>query len=231
MVLSVKGIQLAELEERQAFSKRLNHALDLFGVPPKGKGRQVQVGKLFGVSQKAASKWLEGLSLPDTMRIAVIAEKLKVNVEWLTYGSGPINVEPLPGMGDSRWKRIPMITWGQAGKLGNFDTKNAEQWTWTDVECGPRTFALVIHDDSMSPRYEPGSTVIFDPDHEPQNRSIVVFRWKETGEVGCAQLLIEGPKQCLKPHNPSFPSWDIDKKNPQIEFCGTARQIFMTYGN
>lgn len=220
---------MADLVDRLAFSKRLDHALDLFGVPPKGKGRQVQVGKLFGVSQKAASKWLEGLSLPDTMRIAVIAEKLKVNVEWLTYGSGPINVEPLPGTGDSRWKRIPMITWEQAGKLGNFDAKNAEKWTWTDVECGSRTFALIIEDDSMSPRYEPGSTVIFDPDHEPQHRSIVIYRWKKTGEVGCAQLLIDGPKRCLKPHSPSFPSWEIDEKNTQIDFCGTARQIFMTY--
>lgn len=220
---------MADLEDKQAFSKRLDHALDMYGIPPKGKGRQVQLGQLFDVSQKAASKWLEGLSLPDTMRIAVIAEKLKVNVEWLTYGRGPINVEPLPGTGDSRWKRIPMITWEQAGKLGNFDTQNAEQWTWTDVECGPRTFALVIQDDSMSPRYEPGATVIFDPDHEPQHRSIVVFRWKETGKVGCAQMLIEGPTKYLKPHNPIINAWTIEEKNPQVEFCGTARQIFMTY--
>jgi SOS-response transcriptional repressor LexA len=220
---------LADLVDRLAFSKRLDHALDLFGIPPKGKGRQVQVGKLFGVSQKAASKWLEGLSLPDTMRIAVIAEKLKVNVEWLTYGTGPINIEPLPGTGDSRWKRIPVITWEQAGKRSSFDTKNAEKWTWTDVECGPKTFALVIEDDSMSPRYEPGATVIFDPDHEPQHRSIVVFRWKETGKVGCAQLLIEGPTKYLKPHNPTINAWKIEEKNPQVEFCGTARQIFMTY--
>lgn len=219
---------MAELEDRLAFSKRLDHALDLFGIPPKGKGRQVQVGKLFGVSQKAASKWLEGLSLPDTMRIAVIAEKLKVNVEWLTYGSGPINIEPLPGTGDSRWKRIPMITWEQAGQIGNFDTKNAEKWTWTDVECGPRTFGLVIQDDSMSPRYEPGATVIFDPDHEPQHRSIVVFRWKEKGDVGCAQLLIEGPNKYMKPHDPTIQAWKIDE-DPQVELCGTARQIFMTY--
>lgn len=220
---------MADFEDKQAFSKRLDHALDLYGIPPKGKGRQVQLGKLFDVSQKAASKWLEGLSLPDTMRIAVIAEKLKVNVEWLTYGRGPINVEPLPGMGDSRWKRIPLIAWQQATANQNFDFTKADKWTWTDVECGPKTFALVIQDDSMVPRYEPGSTVIFDPDHEPRHRSIVIYRWKKTGEAGCAQLLIDGPKRYLQPHNPSFPSWEIDEKKPQIEFCGTARQIFMTY--
>ena len=228
-VNSYEGKRVAELEERKAFAKRLDHALDLSGVPPKGKGRQVQLGKMFGVSQKAASKWLEGVSLPDTMRIAEIAEKLKVNVEWLTYGKGPINIEPLPGTGDSRWKRIPMITWGQAGKAGKFETKKAKEWTWTDVECGPNTFALVVQDDSMMPRYEPGATVIFDPEHEPKHRSIVVYRWKKTKEVGCAQLLIDGPNRYLKPHNPDFNALLIDEKSPQIEFCGTARQIFMTY--
>ena len=60
----------------------------------------------------------------------------------------------------SRWKRVPLITWEQAGKSNKFDTAKAEKWMWTDVECGSRTFALVIQDDSMMPRYEPGATVI-----------------------------------------------------------------------
>ena len=106
---------MAEPQDKIAFSKRLDHALDLYGVPPKGKGRQVTVGKMFGVSQKAANKWLEGISLPDTMRIAVIAEKLNVNVEWLTYGVGPINTESLPGTGDSRWKTHPTYIVGTSG--------------------------------------------------------------------------------------------------------------------
>lgn len=222
-------IILAELEDKKAFSKRLDHALDLFGVPPKGKGRQVMVGKMFGVSQKAANKWLEGISLPDTMRIAVIAEKLKVNVEWLTYGRGPMIAEPLPGTDNSRWKRIPFISWQQAGNYEKFDIKTVEKWTWSDVESGPRTFALMVHDDSMMPRYEPGAVVIIDPDHAPQHRNIVLFRWEQNDEVGCAQLLVDGPNRYLKPHNPDYKSLLIDEKKPQIVFCGTARQIFMTY--
>lgn len=220
---------MADLKERKAFSKRLDHALDLHGVPPKGKGRQVLVGKMFNVSQKAASKWLEAISLPDTMRIAVIAEKLKVNVEWLTYGRGSIAVEPLPGANNSRWKRVPLITWEQAGKYDKFDLKKAEKWVWSDVESGARTYALIVQDDSMLPRYEIGTTIIIDPDREPQHRNIVVFRWKESNVVSCAQLLIDGPNRYLKPHNPDYKSTLIDEKKPSIVFCGTARQIFMTY--
>lgn len=220
---------MAELQDKISFSKRLDHALDLYGVPPKGKGRQVMVGKMFGVSQKAANKWLEGASLPDTMRIAVIAEKLNVNVEWLTYGTGPINTESLPGTGDSRWKRIPLIMWEQAGDYDNCDIKTVEKWTWTDIEAGPRTFALVVKDDSMMPRYEPGATLIIDPDHKPKHRNIIIFRWKKTGDVSCAQLLFDGPNQYLKPHNPDYDTFLIDDNNSQVIFCGTARQIFMTY--
>lgn len=216
-------------EDKIAFSRRLDHALDLYGVPPKGKGRQVTLGKMFNVSQKAASKWLEGICLPDTMRIAVIAEKLNVNVEWLTYGSGPINIEPLPGTKGSRWKKIPLISWEEAGNYEDFDSAIAEKWTWSDVECGIRTFALVVKDDSMMPRYEPGATIIVDPDHKPQHRNIVIFRWKKTNNVSCAQLLIDGPSRYLKPHNPDYETFLIDEENLQVVFCGTARQIFMNY--
>lgn len=222
---------MADLQDKIAFAKRLDHALDLFGVPPKGKGRQVIVGKMFGVSQKAASKWLEGASLPDTMRIAEIAKELKVNVEWLTYGKGPINIESFPGFDDSRWRRVPLISWQQAGDYENFKVDQAEKWTWTNVEVGQHAYALVVVDDSMMPRYEPGATIIIDPDRIPEHRNIVVFKWILTGGVSCAQLLIDGPNRYLKPHNPDYNSFLILDENPQIKFCGTARQIFMNYGS
>ncbi|MBA3661009.1 MAG: hypothetical protein H0W64_04750 [Gammaproteobacteria bacterium] len=220
---------MTKLDDRIAFAKRLDHALDLYGIPPKGKGRQVTLGKMFGVSQKAANKWLEGISLPDTMRIAVIAERLRVNVEWLTYGTGHINIEPVPGEKDSRWKKIPLIDWQQAGHFENFDAKSADEWTWTNVETGPRSFALIVKDDSMMPRYEPGATIIIDPDQPPKHRNIVIFRWEKTNDVGCAQLLVDGPNRYLKPHNPDYDNLLIDEINPQIVFCGTAKQIFMNY--
>ena len=39
-------------DEKLLFAERLNHALDIFGIPPKGKGRQITVAKMFAVSQK-----------------------------------------------------------------------------------------------------------------------------------------------------------------------------------
>jgi hypothetical protein len=89
--------QMTEKEEnriRREFSARLNEALDDMGIPTKDKGRQTTAGRLFGVSQKGARKWLEGEGLPHTKRIPKIAAKVNVRQEWLLFGLGPKRLDP-----------------------------------------------------------------------------------------------------------------------------------------
>lgn len=78
------------LEEKTAFSERLNLALEssLPNVPPKGQGRQYFVAKIFGVSQPAARKWLEGEGFPKLEQCIYIAKKLNLGIEWLVTGRG-----------------------------------------------------------------------------------------------------------------------------------------------
>jgi transcriptional regulator with XRE-family HTH domain len=75
--------------ERLAFATRFNLACDRGGIPPKGRGRQRAVGRLFGVSQEAARKWLEGECFPDTKRVPAMARRLGVKAEWLLAGDDP----------------------------------------------------------------------------------------------------------------------------------------------
>jgi hypothetical protein len=75
---------------REEFAKRLNKALDEAGVAPKHQGRQTETAKLFGVTQGSSRKWLVGDAYPDVQKIREIANKLKVRVEWLLYGDGPM---------------------------------------------------------------------------------------------------------------------------------------------
>lgn len=74
---------------KQEFAVRLNAALDDAGVVQKFAGRQVEVGKMFGVSQKGARKWLEGDGLPTLEKCVEIATRLDVTLEWLMTGRGP----------------------------------------------------------------------------------------------------------------------------------------------
>lgn len=217
------------MDPKILFAKRLNHALDLNKIPPKGKGRQVIVAKMFGVSTKGASKWLEGQTFPDLQKIVVIANKLNVNIEWLTYGTGAINVEPLPAPGSPGWRKLPLISWEQTISVRKIQPTSETEWVWTDVDMGPYSYALVIQDDSMEPRFELGAIITVDPDLVPQHRRIVIVHWEKTDTAGCAQLLIDGPYRYLKPHNPSYVTTLIDEKNPQAVIIGTVVQVFMKY--
>jgi len=73
---------------KQAFSARLNEALDENQAPPKGKNRQGYVGKLFGLSQRGARKWLEGEGMPSMAQAVLVAKELGVAFEWLMTGQG-----------------------------------------------------------------------------------------------------------------------------------------------
>lgn len=78
--------------EKQEFSARLNLVFDDMKIPPKGKGRQEAVGKMFGVGQKGARKWLEGESIPTYERCVEICRRGNVHYEWLMTGRGPRHI-------------------------------------------------------------------------------------------------------------------------------------------
>jgi transcriptional regulator with XRE-family HTH domain len=75
-------------EAKARFAARLNDLCDEAGVPPKGENRQKEVGDLFGVSQKGARKWLEGVGMPTLAKAIGIAVHFNVQTEWLLSGRG-----------------------------------------------------------------------------------------------------------------------------------------------
>lgn len=87
MVTSSKNAE-KQLED-QAFSERLNGLLDAREFTPKGKGRQVELGKKYGLTQKAVRKWVEGEGMPETVRMIQLARDFQCNFEWLALGTGP----------------------------------------------------------------------------------------------------------------------------------------------
>ncbi len=72
---------------RREFAARLVYALTSLGYE---SGRQKELGRLFGVSGQAVRKWLEGSALPNTTRMAVVAEVLGVRRVWLQDGEPPM---------------------------------------------------------------------------------------------------------------------------------------------
>ncbi len=222
-------------DEKKNFAQRLNKTLDLAGLPPKGKGRQIQLASLFNVSQESARKWLEGASFPDTKRIPEIAKQFNVNAQWLLSGLGNINpastIKDLPTQTSPHWVQVPLLSWSEAGKWDSvvpkiLATDQNRNWAWAETEIGPNSYALTVQDDSMLPRYEPNSILIIDPDYKSAHKHIVIYLLAGEKQATCKQLIIEGKRKYLKPHNPSYPAYLIRKDD---KYCGSIRQARMIY--
>jgi hypothetical protein len=73
---------------RAQFAMRVHELCDELGIPA-GHGRQTILGKRFGVTPKAARKWLMGLAFPEMATAVRMCAEAQVNVNWLLQGVGP----------------------------------------------------------------------------------------------------------------------------------------------
>lgn len=71
---------------RAAFVKRLKESLAHAGIAEWGAG--TRLAKVAGTTDKAASKWLNGESMPGRPNMLSISKALGVRVEWLQHGEG-----------------------------------------------------------------------------------------------------------------------------------------------
>lgn len=78
-----------------AFSERVHKMCDELGIP-EGHGRQTQLGKMFGVSAKAARKWLTGIGYCELPLAVAMCNKAKINVLWLLQGTPPMRGDHIP---------------------------------------------------------------------------------------------------------------------------------------
>lgn len=76
-----------------AFATRMGIVCDLLNIPPAGKNRQETLGKMFGVTQKAARKWLVGEGYPDTAKGVQIATQANISFDWLMTGRGRMEID------------------------------------------------------------------------------------------------------------------------------------------
>ena len=59
------------------------------------QGRQTALGRKFGVTPKAARRWLVGEGFPETELAVQIAREARVHFEWLMTGRGPKRLAPI----------------------------------------------------------------------------------------------------------------------------------------
>lgn len=87
-------VAMEKTTTQTGFVARLNEVCDDMGLP-RQHGRQTALAKVFGVTQGATKKWLNGLSWPGFDHIVAICNWAQVNVNWLVMGAGPKRTGPL----------------------------------------------------------------------------------------------------------------------------------------
>lgn len=113
----------------KSFAERVSLVSDRLGIPPAGKNRQAALGNRFGVSQKAARKWLVGEGFPDTSITIKMAIEARVSYDWLMTGRAPMEVIDHPIAEDVNETEPTAKTVAMAGyKLFEDGTIGYIQW-------------------------------------------------------------------------------------------------------
>lgn len=177
------------------------------------KTSQKELGKFCGVSDVAVGYWEKDINVPGGESLSKLAKYFNTSIDYILYGT------EFEGNLITRMRRIPVISWVQAGQFTECKASEVfsevDKWVETSLRIGDSSFALEVKGDSMTnpnglPTIPEGATVIVDPDAEPLNGKIVVARLDGTNEATVKKLVIDGPQKFLVPLNPRYPNISIN---------------------
>jgi len=177
------------------------------------KTSQKELGKFCGVSDVAVGYWEKDVNVPNGESLSKLAKFFNTSIEYVLYGT------EFEDKLITRMRRIPVISWVQAGAFTESKSPETfadiERWVETSLRVSGNSFALEVKGDSMTnpnglPTIPQGATVIVDPEAEPVNGKIVVARIDGTNEATVKKLVIDGPMKFLVPLNPRYPNMPIN---------------------
>lgn len=117
----------------------------------------------------------------------------------------------------------PLISWGQAGNLGeiseSFVPVYGPELLACPIKCSPESYVLRVRGSSMEPKFHEGDLIFVDPNLTPDHGNYVVVRLNSASEAIFKQLLIEEGKQYLKALNPDWPNRIIEISE-EATICG-----------
>ncbi|OCJ44103.1 S24 family peptidase [Serratia sp. 14-2641] len=196
------------------------------------------LAKLVGVNRVTVTGWESGDYKPGGENLQALAAALGCSTTWILDGSGDINNETPPHSATAHFgvKRIPLISWVQAGEWTEPDASitlsDVDEWIHTTAAVSNEAFALRVRGDSMtnpngSPSIPDGSLVVVDPDFDnafQANGKIVVAQIEGSTEATIKKFTIDGPFKYLVPLNPNYRMLEV---NGNCRIVGIVRQVIM----
>lgn len=188
------------------------------------------LAKAAGKTAAAVTHWLNGSSREIKSDSAAGIQKLtNYSAVWIATGEGPKFVDVANTSPVESRKKVPLISWIQAGSWGDvedfFNVGEADEWVQT-YDCTPtnNAFALRVEGDSMTNpnpediSFPSGSLIIVDPNQQASAGHYVVAKDVQTQRATFKKLMHDGGRWFLKPLNPAYPTIEID--DPSIRVIG-----------
>jgi len=156
-----------------------------------------------------------------------IAESLGINYIWLATGEG--QMDSTDSKNEDKYFKAPLLGWEKLSDYFAHNNVNTEQKNYLLTTAPTTSFAVILNDNSMEPRFEKGTTLIIDSQGKPRNHDFVLVKIYEHNTYLFRQLKIDSTKQILRPINSDLYKEIILKKDDII--YGTLVQTICNYTN
>lgn len=174
-----------------------------------------RLAELTGLGQPVVHRLFSGeTDNPKVLTLSSMAKFFGVTISAL------IGDEPLP---DSRlrgsysqnvqpYQHIPVLSWSQVLVWPELPEADSHIPTLlTNLDIGRNGYAVTVTDTTMEPRFPEGTRLLMNPELSPRNRDFVIIQIEGEELPHFKQLLIDGNNYYLKPFNPDFRAFLLDK--------------------
>jgi SOS-response transcriptional repressor LexA len=172
---------------------------------------QTAVAAVIGVSSASLTYWERDEIEPKNKNLAALARALDCSPDYLLHGA----MSGKQGSIASVHSRVPLINWDTVLESGVDKEKSTKDWLYYPKQCGSKTFALTVSNDSMvsphpnSKSYPTGTMIFVDPDLPIKAGSRVIAQVGNATQVTFKEYREDGGNSYLIPINPQYPTTTV----------------------
>lgn len=177
--------------DRNTLSYRLKYAMRFFSV------NQSELARRIGVKPQVIQYLVAG-NVKSSKFSYEIADALEINYSWLAAGEGEMvtcaheNIDTY---------KIPFLNWEDLNLYYENKDLHVTNSMFFNIYKNDSCFSLKLNDDSLKPRFENGSTLVFDRSIKPRDNDFVLARVAKSDKWLVRLLNIENNKKILLPIN------------------------------
>ena len=177
-------------ENEETLSDRLRLALSKLALSQSSLARKIAV-------KPQVIQYLCNSKTKTSIFTYKIADELKINPIWLATGRGAMLLEDdLNHVIIESQQKIPLLAIESLKKIIMGEQKIAdlipEKWILTDNKIGQESYALFLKDQSMFPRFEENTLVLFEQNKEPKDGDYVLVYIHKNQDILFRQLIKKG---------------------------------------